>query len=229
MPLSGRSTHCAFAQAGFQLAVLINKVDTARRLADRRSAQRVRRSICTPAFCAIGLRFSVTSSLQFSIHHWWSCKSPFVSGAIADLRAGDDFACATNSTPALHIFTPRRAASAVDLRIARFIGQRASAACWPVNGAAGVVADFAHRRQYHRVLFGEFIDRRYPVAGEEELRCDCWGIELSLKRYEVPGSASDVSRHGHWICFPVFAHFLVSGAVEIRAQMTQLIPDLWCC
>ncbi|CNT95663.1 Uncharacterised protein [Salmonella enterica subsp. enterica serovar Bovismorbificans] len=86
------------------------------------------------------------------------------------------------------------------------------------------MADFAHRRQYQRVLFGEFIDRRYPVAGEE-LRQTVGGIELLFK--EVRGSLIGIRRvAARPLDIAQLAHFLVSGAVEIRAQMTQLIPDL---
>ena len=86
------------------------------------------------------------------------------------------------------------------------------------------MADLAHRRQYHRVLIGKLIDRRDPVAGEE-LRQSVRGIELLFKqiRRSLIGVGLIAARP-HDIA--ELTHFLVGGAVEVRAQMPQLVPDL---
>ncbi len=57
------------------------------------------------------------------------------------------------------------------------------------------MAYFPHGGEHHRILVGEFIDRRNPVAGEE-LR-QPFGVELLFKQIRGPRSASDSSRHGH--------------------------------
>ena len=86
------------------------------------------------------------------------------------------------------------------------------------------MADFAHRRQHHWVLVGELIDRRDPVAGEE-LRQPVRGIELLFKQIRRPlVGVGLIAAWPHDVA--EFAHFLIGGAVEVRAQMPQLIPDL---
>ena len=117
-----------------------------------------------------------------------------------------------------------RGVGRVDLRIARLIRQRRQRGTVPGHRATRVVADFTHRRQHHWVLFGEFVDRRDPVAGEE-LRQTVRGVEFLFEEIRRPliGIRRVAARP---LNEAQLAHLLVSRPIEIRAQMTQLIPDL---